>query len=669
MRFHLRLGLVPALGLWLVACADARLPEPQPIDAVEPIDPEVDVRPTTVPEPAARACRVDPGAAPWLSAAGPRETLPRRLAATPGALFVASPFGLRRSTDAGQTFELVSSPASGATPRPMVGLDGTLFIGTDLGSIRSEDGGATWLDASAGLDGGVVELFGGRASLLARSATGSLFSWSAVDAEWHEVESGSSYSAGVAASDGKTVLVDTGNGVLRSTDGSSWSLVNGLEAWGYEALLVADELGLAITASGEIRRSEDAGIDWLPVQQSTAEIGVASRLLEHGDAMFALTSSGVVRSSDGGASWGIALTGPSQPSVTEIAQADDLLAVDVGTISVTTDGGATWLEAERFIDSTPVAFGRVGSWLLTSTAAAGVFVSSDAHPFQPTNASGFFLRDVEESLGTSYLLFSQQPSFHVGYGLSWATRTSDGGASFEAVPLPDSGDAMGRSFDSIAVDGEVILAGGADPLSPYGPGVWVSSNGGQSWLLASAGLPEIASSDVPLYPAVLSLARRGDGVVALLDDAGVFETRDHGQSWQPIGDLPPAQALDADTLLVVGETLYLSSRTSGSALLRFAGEGWQAVTTTGLPEAPRFEALTAAGSTLIASVAGGDDDAGDAGEGEGGGVYLSNDRGHTWQSLGLSTLPRARALFVDGETLFAGVEAQGTFSLDLGPCQ
>jgi photosystem II stability/assembly factor-like uncharacterized protein len=437
--------------------------------------------------------------------------------------------------------------------------------------------------------------------------------------------------------------------------------VNGLEAWGYEALLVADQLGLAITASGEIRRSEDAGINWLPAQQSTAEIGVASRVLEHGDAMFALTSSGVVRSSDGGASWGIALAEPPLPSITELAQASDLLAVDVGTISVTTDGGATWLEAERFIDSTPVAFGRVGSWLVTSTAAAGVFVSSDGEVFQPTNASGFFLRDVEESGGTTYLLFSQRQSSDAGYGLSWATRTSDGGASFEAVPLPDSGDAIGRSFESIAALGDVILAGGVDPLSPYGPGVWVSSNGGESWLLASAGLPEIGSADGRLYPAVLSLARHGDGVVALLDDAGVFETRDHGRSWQPIGDLPSPDALDADTLLVVGETLYLSSRTPGSALLRFSGEGWQAVTTMGLPEATGFMALAAAGSTVIASVAAG------AGDAEDGGVYLSNDRGQTWKSLGLSG--RARALFVDGETLFAGVEAQGTFSLDLGPCQ
>ena len=95
--------------------------------------------------------------------------------------------------------------------------------------------------------------------MLARSTGGSLLRWSASDAAWHQVESPSSYAPGVAASDGKTVLVDTGAGVLRSTDLAAWSLVNGLEAWGYEDLLIADQLGLAITASGEIRRSAIQG--------------------------------------------------------------------------------------------------------------------------------------------------------------------------------------------------------------------------------------------------------------------------------------------------------------------------------------------------------------------------------------------------------------------------
>lgn len=646
-----------ALGLSLSACADVvELPEQQPNDEAD-----VGVRPTFGLGSKPRLCSIDPAeGGSWQSAEGPREALSHRLAATPGALFVASPFALRRSTDAGQSFQVIEAPTASRFPGPMAGIDGTLFIGTDDGALRSEDGGETWLPASAGLDGGISTFHRGKSALLARSNAGSLMRWSAVDSAWEPVESGSSYAPGVAASDGKTVLVDTGAGVLRSTDLAAWSLVDGLEAWGYEDLLIADELGLAITATGEIRRSANAGVSWLPVQQSTAEVGVAARVAQHGNAVFALTDKGVVRSADGGASWGIALAMPPAIGVTEIAEANGILAVDVGEISVTSDGGATWSSAATFADSTPVAFARVGSWLFTSTDAAGVFASSPSEPFQATDASGYFLRDSEEGDNASYLLFSQRPAMTAGYGTSWVTRTADGGDSFEPVPLPSTDDVPGRAFETMAVDGDVILVGGIDAMSASseGPGVWASLDGGASWSRASEGLPTIDGS-AGLYPAVLSLTKRGDAVLALIDNEGVFETRDQGASWQRVGELDVGFfQYDIDQLLVAGDALYLWS-SGDSSILRSTGGSWEFVEwdeeTTG-----DIVALSAVGSTLIA--------ARQTSPGSpGSGVYLSNDGGTSWQSSGLDG--RVRALFVDGETLWAGVEGQGTFSVDVGACR
>jgi hypothetical protein len=652
MSFRSRASLSVIL-LCVGACAEVRTPETQPDDD-EPI---VDGPPAGGGSKPV-ACTIDSAdVGDWQSAQGPRELSTHRLAATPGALFVASPHALRRSDDLGKSFQVVENPVSNRFPGPMAALDGTLFIGTTSGAVRSSDLGVTWLSADSGLDGGIAKFHRGRTALLARSTSGSLLRWSAVSAAWENVDSGSSYSPGVAASDGKTVLVDTGAGVLRSTDLSAWSLVSGLEAWGYEDLLIADELGLAITASGEIRRSADAGVSWLPAQQSTLEIGTASRVIQHGDAMFALTSKGVVRSGDGGAAWGISLADTSSFAEREVAESGDLLAVELGSISVTSDGGATWSDAASFADSTPIAFAKVGSWLFTSTDAAGVFVSGEGQGFQSTDASGYYLRDAETQGDTSYLVFSQRPELDAAYGLSWATRTSDGGESFEAVPLPASGDMFGRAFESIAVAGDVILAGGIDVMSGYsqGPGIWASSDNGASWSLASAGLP-VLDAGAELYPAVLSLTKRGDSLFALLDDAGVFESTDAGETWARVGDELPA-ALDLDGLLVADEALYLWSH-STSGLYRSTGDGWELA----LPKDPpkgQLTALTAVGSTLVAAF---QTELGEPGSG----VYLSNDRGVSWQSVGLDA--RVRSLFVDGQTLRAGVEGQGTFSLDIGAC-
>jgi hypothetical protein len=643
-----------ALGLTLSACADVHIPGDEPRD-----QPDAGVRPTVVGHAKPRMCWIDPSAVgDWESAEGPREVLSHRLAATPGALFVASPFALRRSSDGGQSFELVERPTAGAMTGPMAALGSTLFVGTDVGAVRSEDGGETWVSADAGLDGAILAFHRGKAALLARSSAGSLLHWSAAEAAWEKVESGSSYAPGVAASDGKTVLVDTGAGVLRSTDLAAWSLVSGLEAWGYKDLLIADDLGLAITAAGDIRRSADAGVSWLPAQQSAVEIGDASRVMQHGDAMFALTTNGVARSADGGASWGIALATPPAYGVPEVAESSDVLAVELGQISVTSDGGATWSDAATFTDSTPLAFARAGSWLFTSTDAGGVFASNAADSFLPTDVEGFFLRDSETSEGTSFLLFSQRPAFAETYGASWATLTRDGGDSFEPLPLPSTGETPGRAFETIAVDGDVILAGGVDPFSEgmAGPGVWASSDGGESWSRASDGLPDRGFSDGPLYPAVVSLSKRSDTVFALLANEGVFQTRDQGQSWQRVGELPAGAATGFDDLVVAGDALYLSSRAVGS-VWRFDGTSWVVAAAAGLPTVRRVAALTAVGASLIAAV---HDDFG-------GGMYMSNDHGETWQSLGLDV--RARALFVDGETLWAGVEGQGSFSIDIGSCR
>ncbi|HEV7603823.1 MAG TPA: hypothetical protein VGO15_02595, partial [Candidatus Limnocylindrales bacterium] len=72
-----------------------------------------------------------------------------------------------------------------------------------------------------------------------------------------------------------------------------------------------------------------------------------------------------------------------------------------------------------------------------------------------------------------------------------------------------------------------ILAAGGSPW--YGPAVWRSEDGGESWSHSSAGMTY--GDDGPSIPSVWSLAATGETVYAGVEPAGLFRSEDRGATW------------------------------------------------------------------------------------------------------------------------------------------
>lgn len=83
---------------------------------------------------------------------------------------------------------------------------------------------------------------------------------------------------------------------------------------------------------------------------------------------------------------------------------------------------------------------------------------------------------------------------------------------------------------AIAAPDGAILAGGGNAW--FGPAVWRSEDGGQSWTHSSEGLAYPEGEDP--VAAVWSLAAGNGTIWAGVEPAGLFESRDGGATWAPL---------------------------------------------------------------------------------------------------------------------------------------
>ena len=202
--------------------------------------------------------------------------------------------------------------------------------------------------------------------------------------------------------------------------------------------------------------------------------------------IYAATDIGVLRSTDGGASWDATNNGLPSARVTAVAlDPSNPSTVYVGTQGVfkSTDGGETWAPAANGIPS-------------SSLGVAAIAVDP-AHP--SILYAGLFANS--------------------GFGLA---RSTNGGATWMAVAstvLPNT------TFDGLAL-------GPANSSTVYAAsmngGVFKSTDAGAHWAAASNGLPPSPRVNAlaldPSNPSTLYARVRG---------AGLFKSKDGGASWAP----------------------------------------------------------------------------------------------------------------------------------------
>jgi len=424
---------------------------------------------------------------------------------TPSVVYAGTTVGVARSTDSGKTWAKASTGLPESRVNTLV-VDpsnaGTVLAATVSGLYRTVDSGASWSPFGSGLPAGksIDALSPDPAdfrTILAATNYDTVFRSTDRGATWGPV-------AGLPASPSiDSVAFDPTNPgrafagsskVYRSTDhGASWTAVSDASFVNTVSQFAFLPGTILVAGNDALAKSTNGGVSWTPLHNGipsgeTFFNGVAVSSGASPIVLAGVEANGVLRSTDGGASWSVAKTGllgnvsPLSIAIDPSNPARAVAGLSFSGGVRTTDGGRTWSWIPEFGVNHVFA-------LVAVPGAAGRFVA-----------------------GT--------------FGVRFST---EGGASWQA------------SYSSIS-DNVYSLAVGTSPAHPLfagttSSGVWKSTDGGGSWHPASTGLPaqSVAALTVGAAP--------GSIVYAGLSDGSVWASTDSAASWHPAGPTPDSSGV------------------------------------------------------------------------------------------------------------------------------
>jgi photosystem II stability/assembly factor-like uncharacterized protein len=246
-------------------------------------------------------------------------------------------------------------------------------------------------------------------------------------------------------------------------------------------------------------------------------------------------------------------------------------------------------------------------------------------------------------------------------------RSNDGGFTWELVLGPLGEDIMGgrRSIHEIAFSpsspGIVYAATGIETLSPVGvtgdmpgPGIFKSTDGGETWSTINQGLEGTTLNimSVAIHPQNPEVAYLGEM------NKGIYKTLDGGKSWTPANK--GLRQTDIRALAIDPknpDTIYAGAEFGGVWKSENGGASWQNVSAGLFPESSvRSIVIDPTQSNVVYAA--------DMQTG----VYRSTDSGASWQQIknGLKVKAiHALAISGDGRILYAATEGNGVYRLDL----
>ncbi len=336
-----------------------------------------------------------------------------------------------------------------------------------------------------------------------------------------------------------------------------------------------------IWGGGAVASSDDDGATWrLPRLESGDEDQVYALALVPGvaDRIYAGTRRGVFRSDDAGGSW--RRLGEREPGLVHVSslhvdarQAETILAGTWRRVYRSDDGGTTWrgvfdgmvLDTEVFsLHPAPDRPGEI--WAST----CGWVYRGDALGERWSR----FKSGLDERRTPSFAVLGSERL--VAGTVAGAYLSTDRGASFRRTTPAN------LAVLSIAArpgaPGRVLLGS-------EGAGVWVSSDGGESFVSRPLAMRNVR---------VPALARMGDQIFAAVAHAGpasgVYRSPDGGTSFEPT----PAELPTVLALATAGPTVYAATE---AGLFARRGGAWERVAELGTA---RVEQLAEEGGRLYA---------------------------------------------------------------------
>lgn len=443
-----------------------------------------------------------------------------------GPIFAATPAGVYRSLDAGQTWTLAGRAntvpfAEVVVASPDFARTRTIFVGGSEGLYRSSDSGESWQQL----------LVGSRVPGLA-----------------------------IAAEDQSDVLLagTETDGVLRSEDGgSTWASANpGLLDLTVLALALSpgfqqDHVGFAGTASG-LYRTRNGARSWRAVEPAVDDAAVQSLAVSptFADDRLVLAGTeahGLWRSDDGGSSWASvpALARGSIAAVafsTAYSASRTIVAATESGVAVSQDAGQTWRTTDGALGPVlTLLFAPVGDReiLLAGRPRQGIAASADGGQTWARTGQGL--------AGSLLLGLVPTPSFAQDHTLftvgldEGVGASSDGGRTWTA---------RNNGLEDTTVFGLALSPGYASDQTLYvatATGTYRSQDGAATWHLASA----VAARVVAAARTVVLTATEG-GLLASEDAGGTWQRLGEGFAGAEVVSLAISPDYERDRLLFVG---------------------------------------------------------------------------------------------------------------------
>jgi hypothetical protein len=464
-------------------------------------------------------------------------------------VYAATSSGLLRSADGGSTWAFAGNAG---VPFYALAIDptapATLYAGDATGSgiWKSTDSGAHWATANVSLPGAT----GSRpfitslavdpahpATVYATTFGNGVFVSTNGAGTWAVASSGirDSRVASITFAPGQssTLYAGTyGGGVYRSADGAqSWTASNAGLVASLIGAVVPDPFAagrvFAATSDG-VAASSDFGATWADASQGLPTIPVTALVLLSGNGklLAGTFGGGLFQSSDRGATWAASTSGlsdsyiaslasdPTSPSTVYAGTAHPFTGSNPERIFKSTDGGASWtqtsLSAGGFsIDFITVNPARASQVVAGSAGVGGYFQSVDGGTNWTIVATNVACG------GVNSIAFAPAGSTIFLAGTGGVCRSTDGGATWSVAGLAGLGAA------SILIDPaapSTVYAGTSPDLSSAAGGVFVSTDGGQSFAPLGAGFASstVASLAVDASSHTLYAGTIGAGVAELI---------------------------------------------------------------------------------------------------------------------------------------------------------
>ena len=428
-------------------------------------------------------------------------------------------------------------------------------------------------------------------------------------------------------------------GVYKSTDnGSSWVAANiGIERASINDITASGPNLLAAAKSScpiylNVFKSTDNGATWSDTN------GLAGKIINSfaikGSVVWAFffalpNDSGIARSTDNGNTWQIVpsiITDAGESIVSD----DAIIVAEDNFIWRSTDDGISWDVVEQFALTGIGSFAKAGTKLF-GAARTGIQTSTDngaSWTFEPFSDGAF---SFSSNGSTIYLGSASKVFKSTDLGTTWI----------------DVSNGLGNGgIEALLYDGSTLFAGTpADAM-----GIYRSTNGGQNWEPAAAGLP-IASE-------IRSMIAFGAYVFAGTQGDGIYRTSDHGNTWNKTDVNNPLLShqlvlafCSKDNNLFAGAVNGIYKSTDGGATFQRTLDGFP----------PNIGvtaySLAASGGDVVAAVSV------SFSPSEGlQGIFYSPDDGSTWHQATLPIIPTAiTSVASDGSSLaYAAVFGQSS---------